>query len=57
MRGAWRALRWWVRGVLGASAYDTYVARHRIDHPDHAPLSEREFWRRRQDEATPKGCC
>ncbi|WP_454295632.1 YbdD/YjiX family protein [Salana multivorans] len=57
MRGAWRALVWWVKGVLGASAYERYLARHRVEHPDHEPLSEREFWRRRQDDAPPKGCC
>ncbi|HCX83825.1 MAG TPA: hypothetical protein DHV14_01535 [Micrococcales bacterium] len=52
-----RSLRWWFRGVLGASAYERYVARHRVEHPDHDPLPEREWWRARQDEATPKGCC
>lgn len=52
-----RSLRWWFRGVLGASAYERYVARHRVEHPDHDPLPEREWWRSRQDEATPKGCC
>lgn len=56
-RGVWRSLRWWWRGVLGANAYEKYVARHRVEHPDHEPMTEREFWRRRQDAAPPKGCC
>ena len=44
----WR--RMW-RDFTGESAYDKYVERHRREHPDHAPMCEREFWRQRDDEA------
>ena len=51
------SLRCGWRGVMGADAYDRYVARHRVEHPDHEPMSEREWWRCRQEEADVKGCC
>ncbi len=53
-------VRWWVREFSGASAYDKYLARHALEHPDHAPLSAREFWRRRAadaEAAVQTGCC
>lgn len=53
-----RAVRWYVRELLGAGAYERYRARHRAEHPGVPPLSEREFWRRRQSgRATGRGCC
>lgn len=33
------------RDFTGESAYERYVERHRREHPDHEPMSEREFWR------------
>lgn len=38
-------------GVLGDDAYRRYVARHHAEHPDHEPMTEREFWRARDDYA------
>lgn len=53
-----RAVRWYVRELMGDAAYDRYRARHQAVHPDEPLLSEREFWRRRQsDRATGPGCC
>lgn len=57
---AWRALRWFTADVLGDSAYDRYVARHRLDHPDHPPLDARSFWRQREaasERQVQTGCC
>ena len=48
------------RDFTGESAYDKYVERHRREHPDHEPLSEKEFWRARADfdeENVSTGCC
>ncbi|MEP7160973.1 MAG: YbdD/YjiX family protein [Dermatophilaceae bacterium] len=48
-RGA-TGLRWWWRGVVGADAYEHYVAHLRACHPDTAVPSERQFWKNRYDE-------
>lgn len=48
-RGA-RAFHQYVRDLLGESAYDRYVVAHRRDHPEHEPLTPREWWRQRSDE-------
>lgn len=45
-----RARYMW-RAITGEGAYDKYVERHRREHPDHEPMTEREFWRERSDEA------
>lgn len=37
------------RDFTGESAYDRYVERHRREHPDHPPMSEREWWRAKAD--------
>ena len=37
------------RDLTGESAYEKYVARHRREHPDHEPMSERQWWRARAD--------
>ena len=47
----WRSLGGLLGGVLGSDAYERYVERHRLEHPDHAPMTERAFWRDRADEA------
>ena len=53
----WRHL--W-RDFTGESAYDRYVERHLRDHPDHEPMSSRQFWRQRADfdeSNVSTGCC
>ena len=48
------------RDFTGESAYDRYVERHRRAHPDHEPLSERQWWRARADvdeRNVSTGCC
>nr|NLD39642.1 YbdD/YjiX family protein [Actinomycetales bacterium] len=52
--------RWWTGELFGSSAYQKYLARHRHEHPDHEPMSEREFWRMRDADAernVQTGCC
>lgn len=46
-----RAVRWYVRGVMGEDAYDKYLDHFETVHPDVAdrPMTEREFWRDRTD--------
>lgn len=62
LRG-WHGVRWWFRGVVGADAYERYLERHarlaRQRGHDHAPMTEREFWRARTDhqERNPQGRC
>ena len=54
-----RARTLW-RDMTGESAYDRYVERHRRAHPDHEPLSERQWWRARADvdeRNVSTGCC
>ncbi|GAA4884480.1 hypothetical protein GCM10023203_40620 [Actinomycetospora straminea] len=55
----WRTVRWWFRGVLGADAYERYLAHHDRSGHDHPPMGEREFWRARIDhqERNPQGRC
>src|SRR2546429_529808 len=45
--GVLRGLRWYVREVTGATAYDRYTDRHRACSPGVPPLSRREFERAR----------
>jgi uncharacterized short protein YbdD (DUF466 family) len=56
---ALRAVRWWVRGVTGADAYERYVEhRHRL-HPGQPVPTRAEFWRERHDamERDPRSRC
>lgn len=56
----WRTLRWFTAEVLGDSGYDRYVARHRLEHPDHPPLDAKSWWRQRDAAAERRvqtGCC
>lgn len=48
--GAGRSIRWYMRGLMGDSAYETYLAHHRRVHPGEPPMTERQFWRDRMDE-------
>lgn len=48
------------REFTGESAYDRYVLRHRLEHPDHEPMDERRFWRARSEfaeQTVHSGCC
>ncbi|SNU02066.1 Uncharacterized short protein YbdD, DUF466 family [Ruaniaceae bacterium KH17] len=57
---AWQSFTWYVHQLMGDSAYDNYLARHRVVHPDHEPMTKREFWRDRVqfDETNHStGCC
>ncbi|PJM72896.1 hypothetical protein CS006_06450 [Bifidobacterium primatium] len=60
IRDTWHEFRAFWRDLTGENAYERYVERHRRNHPDHEPMSEREFWRARDDfnethQST--GCC
>ena len=58
--GLWPRIRWWLRQLSGEGKYDAYLAHHRAQHPDEAPMTEREFWRSeyaRQDANPGSRCC
>lgn len=61
LRTSWRNLRWFLRGVMGADAYEKYLAFYESAHgpDDHPPMTEREFWRDRDDrqDNNPQGRC
>jgi uncharacterized short protein YbdD (DUF466 family) len=55
-----RGLLWYLRELTGETQYDRYVERHAREHAGTAPLSRREFERRRIDGMDPKPgsrCC
>lgn len=58
-----KALRYcvWVwHQLMGDSAYENYLAKHQATHPDVAPMTEKEFWRWRDDfneDNVQSGCC
>lgn len=45
-----RGIRWYITTLMGDTAYATYVAHHRRQHPEEEPLTERQFWRQRMDD-------
>ncbi len=48
------------RDFTGESAYQHYVQRHRLEHPDHEPMTERQFWRERarfDEDNVSSRCC
>ncbi|MBK8447287.1 MAG: YbdD/YjiX family protein [Micropruina sp.] len=56
----WRTLSGFVGDLLGDSAYDRYVQRHRVQHPGQPPLDARAWWRQRADaaeSAVQERCC
>lgn len=60
VRRGWRALAWYVTGVLGESDYQRYVAHLRRVHSDAAVPTVREYWRERyaaQDADPGARCC
>ncbi|TQL48188.1 uncharacterized protein DUF466 [Homoserinimonas aerilata] len=54
-------LSWYVRGVMGGDAYEKYLDHHFSSHDalEHPPMTEREFWRDRDDrqDREPQGRC
>lgn len=60
-----RAVRWYVRSMMGDDAYERYRTHYLRAHPDGgaagtgAMMTEREFWRDRTDrqDAQPQGRC
>lgn len=57
-RRCWSSLKWWVRGVTGADAYDKYLEWCRRTR--HEPMAEKAFWRDqcdRQDRNPQARCC
>ncbi|GHH70212.1 YbdD/YjiX family protein [Promicromonospora soli] len=59
VRRGWRALAWYVTGVLGESDYQRYVAHLRRVHPDAVVPTVREYWRERyaEQDANPGARC
>jgi uncharacterized short protein YbdD (DUF466 family) len=50
-----RTIWWYIREVMGETAYDNYLAHHREKHPGQIPLTRRQFEDRR---TTPNvRCC
>lgn len=57
---AGRGIRWYMTTLMGDRAYETYVTHLRAQHPDAAPVTERQFWRQRmadQDRNPGARCC
>jgi uncharacterized short protein YbdD (DUF466 family) len=54
-----RGFAGYLGAVLGADAYQKYLAHHEASGHTGAPLTEREFWRDRADrqDAAPQGRC
>jgi uncharacterized short protein YbdD (DUF466 family) len=59
LRGAVRAVAWYVREVVGENDYDKYVAHLSRNHPGAVPVTRREFERARTDrmESSPRSRC
>ena len=61
LRAGLSRVRWYVRGVMGEDAYEKYLAFYQSTHDpeDHPPMTEREFWRDRDDrqDRNPQGRC
>lgn len=55
----WRAVRWYVSGVLGESDYERYVAHLRRHHAGAAVPTVSEYWRARyaEQDANPGARC
>jgi uncharacterized short protein YbdD (DUF466 family) len=45
-----RGIHWWLTELMGDRAYATYLEHHRRHHPGEEPVSERAFWRARDDD-------
>lgn len=59
MTGSLRRAWSYLRQVTGDDAYERYLAHHRQSHPDEAPLTREQYFRKRQDEKWSKvsRCC
>jgi uncharacterized short protein YbdD (DUF466 family) len=59
VRRAWRALAWYVSGVMGESDYARYVAHLRRHHPGTLVPTVEEYWRERyaEQDANPGARC
>lgn len=61
VRSGFQRVRWFLRGVMGEDAYDRYLEFYESSHEpgDHPPMSEREFWRDRDNrqDRNPQGRC
>ncbi len=44
LAACWRAIAWWLGGVLGEHRYHNYLAHHHR-HGHGRPMTEAEFWR------------
>lgn len=56
----WRLVSGFMADLMGDSAYERYVQRHRLQHPGHPPLDARTWWRQRADAAeaaVQERCC
>ncbi|HWH46655.1 MAG TPA: YbdD/YjiX family protein [Burkholderiales bacterium] len=49
----------YLRHVTGDDAYERYLAHHRQAHPGEPPMTQRQYFRKRQDEKWSKvsRCC
>lgn len=57
--GWWARVRWFVKGVVGESAYESYLGHHARSGCPTPPMTERDYWRARSDwqEGNPQGRC
>ncbi|AOZ72576.1 hypothetical protein BK816_04090 [Boudabousia tangfeifanii] len=58
LQTAYRNVRWYVRGVVGADAYEKYV--RWCEHTGHEPMDEKTFWRDkcdREEKSPGMRCC
>ena len=55
LKQIWQSLR----QVSGDDAYERYLAHHRQAHPGEAPMTQEQYFRKRQDEKWSKvsRCC
>lgn len=49
LRRLYGLVRWYLRELTGEAAYDRYLDRHRLAHPDEPALPRRDFERLRTD--------
>lgn len=54
-----RGVVWYIKSLMGDTAYQNYLAHHHSRHPTVPPLTEREFWvaRYRDQDASPTSRC
>ena len=59
LAGAFRGFARYLRGVMGADAYQKYLEHHAEAGLGRPPLDERAFWRDRTDsqDSNPQGRC